>query len=140
MAPKILHVCSVLPLPLVLLFAACGGGTFNNSQVAISISPTMATLNANQQQQFQARVTGSSDMIVHWQVNGIAGGNSQFGTITASGLYTAPTSDLTLQVSVTAVADANQAKTASAQVTVNGVGVSGKRGRTIRPTRAAAAS
>jgi hypothetical protein len=75
MPTRILPACSALFLGIVCCLAACGGGTFNNSQVAISISPTMATLNANQQQQFQATVTGSSDRVVHWQVNGISGGN-----------------------------------------------------------------
>ena len=145
MSAKVLRV-SALPTCLSLLFLiACGG---SSSQVAISISPTTATLNAGMQQQFTATVTGTSNTSVQWQVNSVPGGNSQVGIITANGLYTAPTVDLTFQVTVTAVANANPSKTASAQVTVNGVGVAGDGGGNggggnggaevmISPTRAA---
>ncbi len=66
-------------------------------------------------------MTGSSDTAVQWQVNGIVGGNSQYGTISTSGLYTAPTPDASLQVTVTAVATADTTKTAKAIVTVNAI-------------------
>jgi len=42
--------------------------------------------------QFVATVVGSSDTSVTWQVNGTTGGNSTYGTISKSGLYTPPTS------------------------------------------------
>ena len=42
-------------------------------------------------QQFTASVTGTSNTAVtNWQVNGVTGGNSSTGTISTSGLYTAP--------------------------------------------------
>jgi len=41
-------------------------------------------------QQFTATVTNTSSSAVSWQVNGVAGGNSKAGTITSTGLYTAP--------------------------------------------------
>ncbi len=141
MSAKFLHRCAILFFLTVCFLASCGGGSHNNnSQVAISIAPTMATLNAGGQQQFQATVTGSSNNGVQWQVNSISGGNAQIGTITATGLYTAPNpGDLTLQVTVTAVPNADMTKTANAQVTVNpGTGGDGGTGTvTVSPTRAA---
>lgn len=136
MSSKVLRF-SALPLFLtVYLLAGCGGGGF--SPVLISISPTTATLNPEMQQQFTATVTGTSNTSVQWQVNGVAGGNSQVGTITTSGLYTAPTLDQTTQMTATAVANADSSKTASAQVTVNGVGVGGGSAKVmISPIRAA---
>jgi hypothetical protein len=136
MSSKVLRF-SALPLFLTgCLLAGCGGGSF--SPVSISISPTTATLNPEIQQQFAATVTGTNNTSVQWQVNGITGGSSQAGTITTSGLYTAPTLDKTSQVTVTAVANADSSKTASAQVTVNGIGVGGGSGKVmISPTRAA---
>lgn len=127
------HLASSLHLSvticILLSIAGCGGGSGGSSSgggsgsppamVAISISPTSATVAAGGTQQFQATVTGSSDSGVQWQVNKIVGGNSQYGTISTSGLYTAPTSDVALQVTVTAVATADTSKTASAAVTVN---------------------
>jgi hypothetical protein len=125
MAAKLLHTGAILSLLSVCLLAACGGTSEN---IAISISPTSATLNPGMQQQFLATVTGTGNTAVEWQVNGVLGGNPQVGTINTAGLYTAPgTSDVTIQVTVTAVASANTTKTASAQVTINGIGVGGGR-------------
>ena len=87
--------------------------------VSIAISPTTATLNPGGTQQFQATVTGSGDTSVQWQVNNVTGGNDQVGTISTSGLYTAPGSTNGVQVTVTAVAMADPSKTANAAVTVN---------------------
>ncbi len=123
---KVFLACAVLSLLSTLLLVACGGGSHNGgNQVSISISPTSATLTAGMRQQFQAMVTGTSNTSVQWQVNSIIGGNAQVGTITPTGLYTAPNpGDVSLQVTVTAVANANPAKTASAQVVVSpGIGV-----------------
>ncbi len=110
---------------LALLIAVGCGGASNSGDnnpppsVAIAISPTSATLAAGATQQFQATVTGSTNTAVTWQVNGVAGGNTQSGTISATGLYTAPSSSQPLQVTVTAVAAADSSKTATAAVTVN---------------------
>ena len=40
--------------------------------------------------QFTATVQGTSNQGVSWSVDGVAGGNSNVGTISSSGLYTAP--------------------------------------------------
>jgi len=52
---------------------------------------------------------------VTWSVDGIAGGNAQVGTITASGVYTAPSS--TSSHTVAATSNADSSATATAQVT-----------------------
>jgi hypothetical protein len=70
--------------------------------------------------QFSASVTGTSNTGVTWSVNGVAGGNSSVGTITASGLYTAPTQPGSYTITATSVADST--KTASATLTVNASG------------------
>ena len=85
------------------------------SPVAVSIAPTSATIPVGQTQQFQATVTNSSDTTVTWSVDGIAGGNAQLGTITASGVYTAPSS--TSSHTVAATSNADSSATATAQVT-----------------------
>lgn len=85
----------------------------------ISISPTTATVAAAGTQQFSAQVNFSTDTAVIWQVNGTTGGSSSVGTISTSGLYTAPsTFPLVSGVTVTAVAHADNSKKASAAVTV----------------------
>lgn len=88
-------------------------------QVSVSISPTSATVQTNATQQFTATVTGSTNTLVNWQVNGIAGGNSTVGTVTSGGLYAAPaTVPSPASVTVTAVSQADATKSASAAVTV----------------------
>ena len=58
--------------------------------VSVSVSPANPSVQTSATQQFTATVTGSSNTAVNWQVNGVAGGNSVTGTISTSGLYTAP--------------------------------------------------
>ena len=126
----------VISACLLLSMVACGGGSNGSSNdngnnqggasdpaptVAITISPTSATVAAAGTQQFQATVTGTTNTAVQWEVNNVAGGNSQYGTISSAGLYTAPSPTVPLQVTVTAVSNADSTKTANAAVTVNSI-------------------
>jgi uncharacterized protein (DUF1800 family) len=86
--------------------------------VAVSINPTSATVAANATQQFQATVTGSSNTNVTWQVNNVTGGNATTGTISSTGLYTAPASVPGSAINVRAVSQADQTKSATASVTI----------------------
>ena len=87
--------------------------------VSITIAPTSATVRVKQSRQFTATVQNTPNTAVIWKVNGIVGGNSTVGTISASGVYKAPNSvpnPAVVTVSATSVAD--QTKTATASVTV----------------------
>ena len=77
------------------------------TSIAVTVTPSAVTLAAGQTQSFSAVVTGSSNSSVTWLVNGITGGNSALGTISVSGVYTAPASLPNSSVSVTAVSVAN---------------------------------
>lgn len=68
---------------------------------------------------FVARVTGAVNSNVNWEVNGIIGGNATAGTITNSGVYTAPESSDTT-ATVTAVLQANPAIQGSEKIQVVG--------------------
>jgi len=57
---------------------------------SITISPGYTNVGVNQTVQYTAMTTGLMDTKVTWKVNNIVGGNSQVGTITQNGLYTAP--------------------------------------------------
>jgi Bacterial Ig-like domain (group 2) len=111
---------------LLMTFTACGGGSSSNNNgssggsgtVAIAISPTTATVPANGTQQFTATITGSSNTAVTWQVNNVTGGSAANGTISTTGLYTAPPTMTNIQVTVTAVSSADSTKSASAVVSV----------------------
>jgi hypothetical protein len=87
--------------------------------VTVTIQPTSATLFLGQTQQFQATVTGDSNMNVTWDVSGVPGGNANVGTISASGLYTAPPIlPSPASVTVTAVSQVNPKDSASVPVTL----------------------
>lgn len=103
---------------LVLGFApGCGGGKGGASPTApaptlsIAISPAGASLWTGGVQPFQATVTGTTNPAVTWTVVEASG-----GTISPSGLYTAPASPGDFHVKATSQADAT--KSAQASVTV----------------------
>jgi len=91
------------------------------SGVTISVAPRAVDLLPGTTRQFAATVTGNSNTSVSWAVAGVSGGNSTVGTITAQGLYTAP-STLTSapqSIAVSATAAVDTTKTATAGVTLH---------------------
>jgi hypothetical protein len=87
--------------------------------ITVTVLPTSVTVLAGATQQFTATVASPVNTAVTWQVNGIAAGSSTVGTITTTGLYTAPpTPPLSGTVTVTAASVANPVRTGSATVTV----------------------
>jgi len=89
----------------------------NPSAVTVTIAPTSANLFLGETQQFQATVIGASDTSVAWEVNGVPGGSAGAGTISSSGLYTAPPAlPSPPSVTVTAVSQADSSASASANV------------------------
>ncbi len=56
----------------------------------VTITPASVQLRPGQTAQFKASVSGTTDQTVTWVVNGVKGGNATVGTITQTGLYTAP--------------------------------------------------
>src|ERR1035437_9503531 len=87
--------------------------------VAISISPTTVQLLIGGHQQFTATVTGNTNTAVSWSVAGSGCSGAACGTISTSGLYTAPPAvPSPAQVSVTATSVADPTKSATAGVTI----------------------
>lgn len=88
--------------------------------VTVAVAPSTANVIARSNQTFSATVSNTGILPVTWQVNGVTGGNASVGTITTSGVYTAPASAPTpATVTVTAISTALSTATASAQVTVS---------------------
>jgi YVTN family beta-propeller protein len=116
------------------VLSGCGSGS---SGISVVISPTATVVVLSGTQQFTATVSGNSNTNVNWFVstpNGtlVSGGNSTIGTISSTGLYTAPsTLPNPNMVVVTAQAAANSSASAAATVTLDsGIRV------TISPTTA----
>jgi hypothetical protein len=93
----------------------------SQTAVSVSILPTSAIMQKGQTQQFTAAVSGSSDTAVNWLVSGIQGGNSTVGTISSSGLYTAPSTAPTNPVTVTAESASDVSASANATVTISSI-------------------
>jgi hypothetical protein len=87
--------------------------------VSVAISPTSASVRLGRNKQFTATVQNTSNTTVTWKVTGGTGGNTTVGRISSGGLYSAPsTVPSPATVSVTAVSNADPAKSASAAVTI----------------------
>jgi subtilase family serine protease len=107
-------------LALAGLLVACGG---SSPPVAVAVSPAMAAVFPNytgwpvQQTQFTATVTNTSNTAVTWSV---VMPPEDSGSISATGLYTAPTVAVGLPTSVTimATSQADTSKSASATETL----------------------
>ncbi|MGA1982412.1 MAG: DUF1800 domain-containing protein [Acidobacteriaceae bacterium] len=91
----------------VLGLVGCGsssqGGPPSAPQPQVSVS-SGSQVRLGSTAQFTATVTGETNTAVTWQVNGVTGGSSAVGTISAAGLYTPPaTIPATNPVTITAV-------------------------------------
>jgi hypothetical protein len=90
-----------------------------SGQASVAVVPTSATLAIGQSRQFSATVRNTKNTGVAWKVNGVQGGTSTTGTITAAGFYTAPSAvPSPATVSVTAVLVADSSVSAAATVTI----------------------
>ena len=120
----------------LMLLSGCGGNRYlllpfvpTPTPVAVqvgsvSIAPKYAALGAGGSTQFTATVAGGGGA-VQWLVNGITGGNATVGMVSASGLYTAPTTFFQSQnVSVTAdLASAPRSDYATAVMSLLSAGI-----------------
>ncbi len=91
----------------------------SGSSPTITVTPATVALQVGLTQQFTATLTNTTNKAT-WSVNGVAGGNSSVGTVSAAGLYTAPaTLPSNPAVTITA-ADAADNISATAGVTLSG--------------------
>ena len=81
--------------------------------VAISVTPATASLVAGGTQQFTATVTGSTDTAATWSMQEVTG----CGSVSSTGLYTAPAVAATCHVVATSHADSTKKATATLTVT-----------------------
>jgi hypothetical protein len=131
MSRVLLFAPLAISVSAILSFAGCGGGsstTMQNQNVTVTISPAAITLDTFGQTTFTPTVMGASNAAVTWQVNGVTGGNATTGTISATGVYSAPhfisgsilpaKSNLPVTVTVTAVSAVSAAAKGNATVTL----------------------
>jgi hypothetical protein len=111
-----------IALAIASTLAGCGGTSSSStppapvSNVSVSLNQTSVNVAVNATAQFTATVQNTTNTAVTWSVDGVAGGNATTGTISASGVYTAPAVAGSHKVTATSVADTT--KSASASVAV----------------------
>lgn len=89
-APRTMPIWFSLFLSAGALVAGCGGGSIAVDLGTIAaISAPSNTLRVNQTLQLSSTYLASGQPII-FSVNGIPGGNATVGTVSSSGLYTAP--------------------------------------------------
>jgi hypothetical protein len=85
--------------------------TVDNSPVAVVVSPSSVTLAPGAAHQFVAMVSNTSNSAVGWSVSG--------GTISATGLFTAPKDSSTKSIQLTATSKADPTKQGTAIINVS---------------------
>jgi hypothetical protein len=108
------RTCLLLSLAAVLILAGCKSGTAGRV-VSVSVSPNGLNVVVGTTLQMTATVMETSNTAVTWTVVG----GSANGTISGSGLYTAPaTVPAPAQVTIMAISQRDPTKSGSATVTV----------------------
>ncbi|PYU87678.1 MAG: hypothetical protein DMG51_01605 [Acidobacteria bacterium] len=108
-----------LGLTVAAFLASCSGGAGGGQQITVTINPTSTVVTVNQSMPFTDKITGTTNTAVEWEVNSVVGGTATTGTISASGVYTAPAQvPSPAKVTVTVLSQADATKSASAAVTI----------------------
>jgi len=112
-----------IPLTLAILWCAgCSGRqstSGGNAGISVAVFPSATSVVIGQTVPFNATVTGTTNTSVNWQVAGVQGGNATVGTITTTGMYTAPNAlPSPSTVVVTAVSQADTTKMGTGRVQV----------------------
>ena len=96
-----------------LMLSACGDGSLSSggSGVRVSASPSNAIIVSGKTRQLTARVSNTRNIAVTWSATA--------GTVSSSGLFTAPRVGSTTQVKGTATSRADPSQSASVVLTVN---------------------
>jgi uncharacterized protein (TIGR03437 family) len=88
------------------------------SPVTVTVTPATSTIRCRATLSLTAKVASTTNSSLIWLVNGLLGGNSTVGTISSTGVYTAP-ADLPSPAAVTVTAVSQIYPVAEANVTVN---------------------
>ena len=116
-------VTLLLLLALAATLSACGGLSFSRSvppaSPSLSLSPLSLSVPVGQSATLTATVGNSTNPVVAWEVNSVIGGDASHGTISKSGVYSAPAVvPNPADVKITAIAQADSSVMAEAKLTV----------------------
>ena len=86
--------------------------------VSVTVSPATGAVLLGNTMQFSATVSNSSNAAVTWSVDGVSGGNSSVGTVSSTGVFTAPQTLPQAADLVTATSISDATKSAAATVSI----------------------
>ncbi len=118
---KMKSLYAILVCAVLVCLSACSSGGNGVTPETAAVTPSSGDVFTSGTIQFTTNVADKPSKIA-WAVNGTAGGDSTVGTINSSGLYTAPATQPTGTVTVSATNTNNSSLTASAPVSVVGSG------------------
>jgi beta-glucanase (GH16 family) len=104
-----------MAVAMLLFTSACGGssgGGTTTQTVTIAMTPTLSVIDASTTLQYTATVSGATNTGVTWSITE----GSTGGSVSSTGLYTAPTTSGTYHIVATSVADTTQTVTATVYV------------------------
>jgi polygalacturonase len=115
---------SAVTITAVSVLSNSATGSVSVTVVPISVAVSgPANVVFGQTGQYSAVVTGTTSQAVTWMVNGVTGGSTAEGTISASGLYTAPASAPASPVTINAQSAGPPVTTGSVGITVSAAAV-----------------
>jgi hypothetical protein len=108
----------------VAVCIGCGGssGSSGSGQIVVSVTPNAnpVSVGVTLTQQFSASVSGTSNQAVTWTVSGASCSGATCGTVSSTGLYTAPavvpSPHATVAVVATSQADSSKSRTVNVRV------------------------
>lgn len=109
---------ALLVISTAILLGACGAST-SEPEVSVTLTPSATNVHLMLSFQFTATVRNSTNSAVTWSLSGAGCSGASCGTISSTGLYTAPAiapNPATVTVRATSVADVS--KSASATITI----------------------
>ncbi len=112
---------SILLTGILLFGWGCGGGgqTTPSGPISVTLTPSTANVHVTRSVQLTATVHNSTNGALTWSVSGTGCNGAACGTISNTGLYTAPASvPSPATITVTATSAADPSKSASATVTI----------------------
>jgi hypothetical protein len=95
-----------------------GSATITILSPTITVTPETANITAGATQAFTASLSNPTLGPVQWLIDGVAGGSLSTGTISASGVYTAPSVDPGSPVTIAAVSSTSSSVTGTATATI----------------------
>ena len=111
LAISLLTIATGLTTGCATVSSAAPSSSAKNPVVQMNLSPSSAEVVSGQQIQFSANLTSTRETAVMWHASG--------GTITATGLFTAPTVSSATKIVITAMSVADNMLLAASEVTVS---------------------